>query len=463
MKLQSVQALRGIAALLVVVYHARALELAGLARVGSTEPALISGLFASGFAGVDLFFVISGFIMVWVTQRQPAGPATSADFLFARVTRIYPVWWAAAALGTLYLALSGGVALIDSSGTTLRPDTPEYQYILKSFLLIPQPEYPVLLIGWTLIHEVYFYLVFTLILLLPRSVMPYALLVWGIAIVAASLAGLPLPIAQNFLTLAVHPMTMEFIFGAIVGIIITSGLVWRAGVVTLLAALALVAALGLQGEPTAYTLQWGRVLQIGLPCAALIYGLAGLDAAGRLAWLVPASIGVLVAGLTYQLFGLVPQSPFEARLNAVILATIIGGLAMLMVLWIGWLLGQARPGWLLAMAPAWRGLHSAVASTGDWSYSIYLFHLFALGILQRLMARTPETSELAPYLRLGAPGIWDNLVFLFGGILAALAAGWLGYMTVERPAQFIFGWLRRKIFRRQPTLRRPAPATAPSI
>jgi peptidoglycan/LPS O-acetylase OafA/YrhL len=451
MKLQSVQALRGIAALLVVVYHARALELAGIARTGSTEPGLIHGVFASGFAGVDLFFVISGFIMVWVTRRQPAGPFTSADFLFARVTRIYPVWWAGAALGTIYMALSGGVALISSSGGALGADTPEFQYILKSFLLIPQPEHPVLLIGWTLIHEVYFYLIFALILLLPRILMPYALLVWGIGIVGASLAGLPTPIAQNVLTLVVHPMTMEFIFGAVVGIIITSGLVWRAGVITLIASLALVAALGLQGEPTVYTLQWGRVLQIGLPCAALIYGLAGLDAAGRLAWLVPAAIGVVISAITYQLFGLVPQSPFEDRLNAVILATIIGGLAMLVVLWVGWLLGQSRPGWLLSTAPLWRGVHSAVASTGDWSYSIYLFHLFALGILQRLMTRTPETSELAPYLRLGAPGILDNLIFLFGGTLAALAAGWLGYMIVERPAQFVFGWLRRLIFRRRTT------------
>ncbi len=100
------------------------------------------------------------------------------------------------------------------------------------------------------------------------------------------------------------------------------------------------------------------------------------------------------------------------------------------------------------MAPAWRGLHRAVASTGDWSYSIYLFHLFALGIVQRLMARTPESSDLAPFLRLGAPGIYDNLVFLVGGVLASIVAGWLGYRVVERPALMVFGWLRRKIFRR---------------
>lgn len=448
MKLQSIQALRGVAALIVVAYHAHALELAGIARASSSEPGLIRGLFASGFAGVDLFFVISGFIMVWVTRNALSGPATSAEFLFSRLTRIYPVWWAAAALGLAYMVLSGGVALIDSSGAPVRPDSPQFQYVLKSFLLIPQQDFPVLLIGWSLIHEIYFYFVFALILLLPRGWLPFALLAWGIGIAAASMMGLSIHIAQDLLTLIVHPMTMEFIFGAVVGLLLTSGLVWRAGVITLLATLAFVAALGLQGEPTPYTLQWGRVLEIGLPCAALIYGLAGLDLQGRLAWLVPAFLGGLTATLVLQMFGLMPQAPLDARRDAVILAVLVGGLVMLIVLWVGWLLGQARPGWLMAMAPAWRSLLNAIAQTGDWSYSIYLFHLFALGIVQRLMARTEADSALAPWFRLGAPGSADNLVFLTGGLLSALAAGWLGYMIIERPAQSVFGWLRRRLFHR---------------
>ena len=449
MKLQSIQALRGVAALLVVVYHARSLEIAGLARIGSPETPLIGGLFASGFAGVDLFFVISGFIMVWVTRNTVLGPVSSTDFLFARFTRIYPVWWAAAALGLLYMVLSGGIALIDSSGVTIKPGAPEFQYLVNSFLLVPQAEFPVLLTGWTLIHEVYFYLVFAVILLLPRGFIPYALLAWGICVFAASMLGLPIPIAQSFLTLAVHPMTMEFIFGAAVGIMVTSGLVWRAGAITLISTLWLLAALGLQGTPSPYTLQWGRVLEIGLPCAALIYGVAGLNANGRLAWLVPAFAGGITAGLIFQLFELVPQSPFDARLGAVILAALVGGLAMLIVLWTGWLLGQARPGWLHAMAPAWRGLLAAIAHTGNWSYSIYLFHLFALGIVQRLMFRIAETSSLAPFLRLGAPGIYDNLVFLAGGVASTIAAGWLGYMIIERPGARVFGWLRRRMFGRR--------------
>lgn len=449
MKLPSIQVLRGAAALLVVLYHTRSLEMAGIAAAGGTEAPLVNGLFASGFAGVDLFFVISGFIMVWVTDAARSGPATSADFLFARLTRIYPVWWMAAALGLAYALLSGEVLLSDvQSGLQSPGGNAEFDYVLKSFLLIPQQEFPILLIGWTLVHEVYFYIVFALILLLPRQFMTWALLAWGIAIVGASLAGLSTHTAKDLLTLVIHPMTMEFIFGAAVGLMVTSGLIWRAGIVTLVSVLWLVAAIGLQGVPGEYTLLWGRVVEIGLPCAGLVYGIACLNLQDRLAWLIPAGFGALFSALVFQAFGITPDLPFDVRRSAVILSVIIGAVAMLVVLWAGWLLGQTRPGPLLATAPFWRALHAAGARIGDWSYSIYLFHLFALGILQRLMTRVSADSPLAPYLRLGAPGNFDNIIYAIGGLLAAIAAGWIGYQLIERPSGNLFSWLRRKLFRR---------------
>lgn len=448
MKLQSIQVLRGAAALLVVLYHARSLEMTGIASAGSLEKPLINGLFASGFAGVDLFFVISGFIMVWVTEATRNGPATSSDFLFARLTRIYPVWWVAAALGLLYAVISGELLLFDvQQGLKTPGGNTEINYLLKSFLLVPQEEFPILAIGWSLVHEVYFYIVFALILFLPRRFMAWALLAWGITVVGASFAGLSNHIAKNLLALVIHPMTMEFIFGSAVGLVVTSGCFWRPGLVTLGSALWLVSAISLQGAPDEYTLGWGRVLEIGLPCAGLVYGIACLDAQNRLAWLIPALAGAAVSGLVFQLYGLDPQSPTEARQGAVILALAVGAVAMLMVLWAGWLLGQARPGMLLATAPFWRTLHNMAARTGDWSYSIYLFHLFALGILQRLMGWVSAESPLAPYLRLGAPGILDNLVFLVAGLVAAIAAGWLGYRLIERPAGHAFGLLRRRLLR----------------
>ena len=64
MKLQSIQILRGMAALLVVIYHIRAMEILAIGKNGLQELPLLNGFISNGYAGVDLFFVISGFIMV---------------------------------------------------------------------------------------------------------------------------------------------------------------------------------------------------------------------------------------------------------------------------------------------------------------------------------------------------------------------------------------------------------------
>ena len=63
MKLNSIQSLRAVAALLVMVYHTRAIELDAMLRNGLAEPALVSVIIENGYAGVDLFFVISGYLI----------------------------------------------------------------------------------------------------------------------------------------------------------------------------------------------------------------------------------------------------------------------------------------------------------------------------------------------------------------------------------------------------------------
>lgn len=86
-QLQGIQALRGLAALAVVVHHT--LEQSN----GAARPFSPDWLTTVGAAGVDLFFVISGFIMVWTTFPQGRPPLRPATFLYRRVTRIYPIYW----------------------------------------------------------------------------------------------------------------------------------------------------------------------------------------------------------------------------------------------------------------------------------------------------------------------------------------------------------------------------------
>lgn len=446
MKLPSIQALRGIAALLVVMVHGAAFERILMTENGLSETPLIGGLFLNGYGGVDLFFVISGFIMVWVTQTVNHGGMASADFLFARLLRVYPMWWIAAGLMLAYALNVQIVSTLATGEIAEEPARYSLDYLLKSFFLIPQFEFPVLAVGWTLVHEVYFYIVFAALMLLPRVYLPWALLAWGGLVVGASFAGLTAPTATNFLTLAAHPMTMEFIFGAVAGLIVTSGIRVAGGMITLIASLWLTSSLCIQGPPDEHTMLWGRVSLFGLPCTALVYGVASLDAHRRSVWLVPAAIGAAVCAALFQFYGVNPDTPASARGMAVILPVIIGALSMGIVLWAGWLGGQNFPAATWSAGGALQKVHTWFARTGDWSYSIYLLHLFVLGVLKWVFSWAGKQEALAPAFRLGTPGLLDNLLFLVCLLAGTLIAGWLGHRLIERPILAVISSARARLF-----------------
>lgn len=145
-QLVSVQYLRGVAALLVVLAHAAAHPLA--------EVPLVLERF--GQAGVVLFFVISGFIMVTVTGDGRFSPR---DFLARRIVRVVPLYWLMTSV-TALLAV-GAPALFHTTITT-------WPHYLLSLLFFPHEApvrggtSPLLSLGWTLNYEMFFYLVFAL-------------------------------------------------------------------------------------------------------------------------------------------------------------------------------------------------------------------------------------------------------------------------------------------------------------
>src|SRR4051812_41188007 len=150
-KLLSIQYLRAVATLTVVAAHATA------------------SLFDFGEAAVSLFFVISGFVMVYVSRRE----TTPAAFLWARFVRVVPLYWAI----TLFVGLTYGS---------------EATHLLLSLALWPHPGpagqgWPVVGQGWTLVFEVFFYVVFAATLLGSARIRP-----WLVAsiFVALYLAGL---------------------------------------------------------------------------------------------------------------------------------------------------------------------------------------------------------------------------------------------------------------------------------
>ncbi|MDE2578775.1 MAG: acyltransferase [Hyphomicrobiales bacterium] len=154
-KLHYIQALRGLAATLVLFDHI----LTTLIKYGDI-PASYAPLFARlGGVGVSIFFVISGFIMMHMEGEGGHAPQAARTFLLKRIIRIAPVYWLATALSFVLLVL------------VKKPEPPIY--LAKSLLFIPyfssveQAMYPVVAQGWTLNYEMVFYLAFAAAMMAP--------------------------------------------------------------------------------------------------------------------------------------------------------------------------------------------------------------------------------------------------------------------------------------------------------
>jgi exopolysaccharide production protein ExoZ len=146
-RIDTVQGLRAIAALLVVVDHSMAIMIAkgALPGVGSDFAWIFGGI------GVKIFFLISGFIMTVTTHDEFAAPGASRRFLWKRFLRIAPLYWIATMLYAAKLSLQGS--------------PPHLLPLLFSFLFIPYRNdlgalQPVYGLGWTLNYEMFFYVLF---------------------------------------------------------------------------------------------------------------------------------------------------------------------------------------------------------------------------------------------------------------------------------------------------------------
>lgn len=260
-RLANIQSLRGIAALLVVFSHLLVIE-----RKYSPDQ-LLNSWMSFGMVGVDLFFVISGFIMVHVASNMRRGANSALEFLFARFARIYPLYWlVSAALLIVWL---------------IRPDMVFSSFktepnIIKSFLLYPDTRDPLLAVGWTLIHEIGFYLVFALAFLLkPKWLLPF-LLAWAGIIGIGQWADIGAfgPMRK----LLFSPLTYEFLAGALAGWIFHK---WQAkfALLSLLSGLVLWVVtlyILISAGHSMIESPFGRTIHFALPATLTVYGLAGL-------------------------------------------------------------------------------------------------------------------------------------------------------------------------------------------
>src|SRR5579859_1761464 len=176
LRLRSLEMLRAFAAIFVVMYHAQGIV--GV-RFGASP---FSGLFAGGHVGVDLFFVLSGFIITYVHSGDIGHLDRIGKYMFSRFRRIYPAVWIVTALAGFVYALGFGGA-----GASAKLS---WAGMLDSTLLLPQPGEPLVNVSWTLKYEIFFYLLFSLTIIRLRLGV-IALALWQIAALALYLTGEP--------------------------------------------------------------------------------------------------------------------------------------------------------------------------------------------------------------------------------------------------------------------------------
>lgn len=267
---RNIQGLRAIAALMVFVSH----------LFWDIEPMRthwarpwIGGV---GPAGVDIFFVISGFIIYRVARRSAAQAAIAGrwcaarDFAIKRFIRIYPLYW---------------IVFIAATLIALRVPVPE------SFIRKPQLDLLLLVdsipnfrvnAAWTLTFEVYFYAVTTLsILIWPKRILVVLLgwfaIVAGVTVVA-TIFRVAIPLDYLF-----APILLEFVLGILVGRLVERGhvrfpilAIMTGAVWIMLGAWALSQDGGRAAQ--SYVL---RLACWGLPAALIVYGVLALEVSGR--------------------------------------------------------------------------------------------------------------------------------------------------------------------------------------
>jgi exopolysaccharide production protein ExoZ len=202
----NLQGLRGVACLLVLGIHIAAWE----SSFGIGRP-LLKIFIWFGYSGVDLFFVLSGFIITHTQGRLLGQPAAVPRYLFRRAWRIYPTF--------LLMMLFSIVALLGMTGQWAYPnisDAPGVRTRWISWLTLAPCRAANLYLApaWSLCFEVLFYLAFSLLMLLPRRVGPWLLAAWAVGIGILAVYGGPTSFTKNpWVEHLGSPFVWEFLIG----------------------------------------------------------------------------------------------------------------------------------------------------------------------------------------------------------------------------------------------------------
>lgn len=242
-KFAVIQALRGLAACMVVVFHSMA-----------AMPERFAGArgWGNGEAGVDLFFTISGFVMAASYSGERL--TSPGRYLTGRLIRLAPLYWIMTSLMLFKMDL---VRLRPSfeMDRAASHDLPSVSSILHSLLFFHIKGWPILAQGWTLSYEMFFYVMFTIALMLGFGVARFMFP----ALIACVVVGLFRTDSWPEFTILFDPLLLEFLAGMGIGFMVKSKINLPARLSSLIGAVSLAClfSIPLYGFPFARVLVWG--------------------------------------------------------------------------------------------------------------------------------------------------------------------------------------------------------------
>lgn len=322
-RVEGIQQLRGVAVLLVVAVHA---IFAGMDHTHRAFLPAVPNLPLFGNSGVDLFFVISGFVMAHTLAR----PQTARSFLIARWRRIWPLYGVA---GLIFLALFAD------------DRTRQMATLMPTVVILPLTDtatyhLPALKVGWTLGFETMFYLTVALAIV-GRRRQGFVLA----AMTAAAAASFFVTPVWAPLRMLVNPLAGEFALGILVWLAwrwtptrAASPVIFAAGAFALLAGLAGLIPIMVGTDPQ-FAVDgdaWGRVIVWGVPWAAVTVGIVcrqpiARTTASPLSRIGDASYSIYVFHLTAIIAlsrsGVLPTSSIYLYVLLIAVAAIAAGLA----------------------------------------------------------------------------------------------------------------------------------------
>jgi exopolysaccharide production protein ExoZ len=232
-------------------------------------------------AGVDVFFVISGVVMVVTTYRRLEQTGTGKRFVIHRISRIYPPYLFLTAILTVYWIARPNATINSHSGGV---------DLLGSYTLWPSVKgLPFVQVSWSLSYEMMFYLVFfCMIIFVTKSWFPRALILWSLAVFAGC-ATIALDSSGALLrafpraAFLFSPLVLEFVAGCFIGLAFlkVKFVAGRISVIVAAGLFTLEAAVFQIGNYETINGPIFRVLLFGPPAAFLVYGLLAWEGETR--------------------------------------------------------------------------------------------------------------------------------------------------------------------------------------